>query len=133
MIIKRLEGWTAYVCSNISLSIFWDFGQTSQELRVFDVDNLEQNLNHNYSVEKREYNGVNCYSKCHSISAIFQSYVTRPKKVYTVKTLIRAAALKVLSRNFGQNLLSKNWSYLRLLFKNGCYLSAPLINVITVT
>ena len=54
------------------------------------------------------------------------------KSLHTVETLIRAAALKVFSRNFGQNLLSKNWSYLRLLFKGGCYLSAALINVITV-
>ena len=39
----------------------------------------------------------------------------------TVKTLIRAAALKVFSHNFSQNLLSKNLSYLRLLFKCGSY------------
>ena len=51
---------------------------------------------------------------------------------FTVKTLIRAAALKVFSRNFGQNLLSKNLSLLWLLFKCGSYLSAALINVITV-
>ena len=52
--------------------------------------------------------------------------------INTVKTLIRAAALKVFSRNFGQNLLSKNLSLLWLLFKCGSYLSAALINVITV-
>ena len=50
----------------------------------------------------------------------------------TVKTLIKAAALKVFSHNFGQNLLSKILSLLWLLFKGGSYLSAALINVITV-
>ena len=50
----------------------------------------------------------------------------------TVKTLIRAAALKVFSRNFGQILLSNDLSLLWLLFKCGSYLSAALINVITV-
>ena len=52
---------------------------------------------------------------------------------HTVKTLITAAALIIFSRNFGQNLLNKKSSLLRLLFKGGCYLSAALINVITVT
>ena len=53
-------------------------------------------------------------------------------KISTVKTLIRAAALNFFHIIFGQNLLSKNLSYLRLLFKGGSYLSAALINVITV-
>ena len=52
--------------------------------------------------------------------------------VSTVETLITAAALMIFSRNFGQNLLSKKLSLLRLLFKGGSYLSAALINVITV-
>ena len=38
----------------------------------------------------------------------------------------------IFSRNFGQNLLSKKLSLLRLLFKGGSYLSAALINVVTV-
>ena len=42
------------------------------------------------------------------------------------------AALIIFSRDFGQNLLSKKLSLLRLLFKGGPYLSAALINVITV-
>ena len=50
----------------------------------------------------------------------------------TVETLIRAAALNFFHVFFGKNLLSKNLSYLRLLFKGGSYLSAALINVITV-
>ena len=37
------------------------------------------------------------------------------------KNVITAAALKVFSRNFGQDLLSKNFSLLRLLFKYGSY------------
>ena len=53
-------------------------------------------------------------------------------EVCTVKTLIRAAALKVFSRNFGQNLLNKISILLWLLFKGGSYLSVALINVITV-
>ena len=63
---------------------------------------------------------------------IYASYIGIFGIMDTVKTLLRAAALKVFSPNFGQNLLSKNTSYLRLLFKGGCYLSAALINVITV-
>ena len=67
------------ISSPISLMYLLGLWSDLQEFRVF-VDNLEQNRSYNYSEEKGDYNSVNCYTKCHSSSAIFQSYVTRPKR-----------------------------------------------------
>ena len=52
--------------------------------------------------------------------------------VYTVNTVLMAAAAIQFDENFAQNLLSKNYVLLRLLFKCGCNKSAATNTVITV-
>ena len=52
--------------------------------------------------------------------------------LYTVKSLFVAAATIDFDENFPQNLLSKNWFLLRLLFKGGYYLRAAINKDFTV-